>query len=204
MDGHAAQERDVVRVRGVARVGQDDLVARVEQRAEQQQHRGRGPLGHHDVRGIHGHAVACVVVVCHGVAQVRQTERLCVARLPVLHRRPPRHGRRPRAWEDRGRRSRAERCRAPTPPAPSPGRPRPSPRTGGWCELGRTRRGARGSRGSPLGQSRSVGRLERRAEHFEAPKSAKPNLGGGDRLRAGRPVERETELLGMLPQLGAG
>jgi hypothetical protein len=81
-----AEERGVVAVGRVARIGDDHLVTGVEQRPEGEQHRGRRALGDHHVRRIHGHPVGPRVVLGHGVAQVEQPEGLRVTGVALLHR----------------------------------------------------------------------------------------------------------------------
>ncbi len=84
--GHSAEECDVVGIRRIAGVRDDDLVARIEQGAEEQQHRRRRALAHDDVLGVDVDAVRGIEVERYGLAQARQAERLRVAGVAVLHR----------------------------------------------------------------------------------------------------------------------
>ncbi len=72
--GNPAEEAHVVGIRRIARVGHDDLVTRIKQRAEQQKHRRRGALGHHDVLGVDLDVVVFAVARGEGIPQVRKTE----------------------------------------------------------------------------------------------------------------------------------
>ena len=86
VDRHAARELHELRIAGVVGVGEDHLVARVDQRAEEQQHRGRGARGHQDLVRRYRHAVAGVVVLGDRLAQRQDPEGVGVAGAPVLER----------------------------------------------------------------------------------------------------------------------
>ncbi len=68
------------------RVGEDDLVAALEQGAEEQEHGGRGPRGDQDAVRGHVHAVPRPVVLGDGLAQRKNSQGVDVAGAAVLQR----------------------------------------------------------------------------------------------------------------------
>ena len=84
--GDAAEEGDVVGIRRIAGVGHDDLVARVEQRAKEQEHGRRGALRDDDRLGIDVDPVVGAVPLGERVSQVRVAERLRVVGAAIGHR----------------------------------------------------------------------------------------------------------------------
>ena len=97
--GHPVHELHDVRVARVARVREDDLVPRVQQRREDHHHRGRRAVGHDDVFRRDRQAVAVVVVLRDGRAQLWDTQAVRVVGHAALDGSASRVPHRPRGLE---------------------------------------------------------------------------------------------------------
>ena len=86
VDGLRLRVLHELRVAGVVRVGEDDLVAALQQRAEEQEHGGRGAGGDQDAVRGHLHAVPRPVVLGDGLAQRENAQGVGVAGAAVLQR----------------------------------------------------------------------------------------------------------------------